>query len=172
MAFRVVVVDDDPDVRRVVAIELERAGFSVVTTPDAASGLAAVLREAPDVAVVDRMLPDGDGLDLVGTLRATLAGACPVIVVLSARTELAEVAEGIAAGADDYVTKPFSPRDLVERIQVALDPPRPDPGARRPRPGGGGVARRDRRKPRDRERGLRRRRRGPLPGPTGPGPAP
>jgi DNA-binding response OmpR family regulator len=120
MTFRVVVVDDDPDVRRVVAIKLERAGFSVVTAVDAASGLAAVLREAPDVAVVDRMLPDGDGLELVGTLRATLADACPVIVVLSARTELAEIVEGIAAGADDYVTKPFSPRDLVERIRVAL----------------------------------------------------
>ncbi len=120
MAFRVVVVDDDPDVRRVVAIKLERAGFSVVTAPDAASGLAAVLREGPDVAVVDRMLPDGDGLELVGALRAALADACPVIVVLSARTELAEIVEGIAAGADDYVTKPFSPRDLVERILVAL----------------------------------------------------
>ena len=120
MAFRVVVVDDDPDVRRVVAIKLERAGFSVVTAPDAASGLAAVLREAPDVAVVDRMLPDGDGLALIETLRATLGDACPVIVVLSARNGLAEIAEGIAAGADDYVTKPFSPRTLVERIQVAL----------------------------------------------------
>ena len=120
MPFRVVVVDDDPDVRRVVAIKLGRAGFSVVTAPDAESGLAAVLREAPDVAVVDRMLPDGEGLALIGTLRATLAGACPVIVVLSARTGLAEIVEGIAAGADDYVTKPFSPRDLVERIQVAL----------------------------------------------------
>ena len=120
MAFRVVVVDDDPDVRRVVAIKLERAGFFVVTAPDAASGLAAILRETTDVAVVDRMLPDGDGLALIGTLRATLVDACPVIVVLSARTGLDEIVEGIAAGADDYVTKPFSPRHLVERIQVAL----------------------------------------------------
>lgn len=120
MSFRVVVVDDDPDVRRVVAIKLERAGFSVVTAPDAASGLAAVLREAPDVAIVDRMLPDGDGLALVSALRATLADACPVIVVLSARTGIDEIVQGIAAGADDYVTKPFSPRGLVERIQVAL----------------------------------------------------
>lgn len=120
MVFRVVVVDDDPDVRRVVAIKLERAGFSVVTAPDAASGLDAILREGPDVAVVDRMLPDGNGLALIGTLRATLVDACPVIVVLSARTGLDEIVEGIAAGADDYVTKPFSPRHLVERIQVAL----------------------------------------------------
>ena len=120
MPFRVVVVDDDPDVLRVVAIELERAGFSVVTATDAASGLAAVLREAPDVAVIDRMLPDGDGLALIGAVRAALADARPVFVVLSARAGLNEIVQGIVAGADDYVTKPFSPRSLIERIQVAL----------------------------------------------------
>lgn len=120
MPFRVVVVDDDPDVLRVVAIKLERAGFSVVTATDAASGLAAVLREAPDVAIIDRMLPDGEGLALIGTVRAALADAGPAIVVLSARAGLDEIVQGIEAGADDYVTKPFSPRSLIERVQVAL----------------------------------------------------
>lgn len=139
MPFRVVVVDDDPDVLRVVGIKLERAGFSVITATDAASGLAAVLREAPDVAIIDRMLPDGDGLALIGAVRAALADVRPVIVVLSARAGFDEIVQGIVAGADDYVTKPFSPRNLIERVQVALArggrvPMPPGPSGEEPQP--------------------------------------
>ncbi|MGD9937831.1 MAG: response regulator transcription factor [Methanoregulaceae archaeon] len=118
--FCVVVIDDDPDVLRVVRIKLERAGFRVGTAADAVTGLEMVRRQRPDVAIVDLMLPDRDGLDLVRDLAGLPPGEAPVVLVLSARTGLDEIERGIGAGADDYVTKPFSPRELIERITVTL----------------------------------------------------
>ncbi len=116
----VVVIDDDPDVRRVVRIKLERAGFRVQAAGDAATGLELVLRRRPDVVVVDLMLPDRDGLELVRDLASQPVDTAPVVLILSARNGLDEIERGIGAGADDYVTKPYSPRELIERIWVAL----------------------------------------------------
>ena len=118
--FCVVVIDDDPDVLRVVRIKLERAGFRVGTASDAATGLDMVRRRRPDVAIIDLMLPDRDGLDLVRDLAGLPGGEAPVVLILSARSGMNEIKRGIEAGADDYVTKPFSPRELIERIWVAL----------------------------------------------------
>ena len=118
--FCVVVIDDDPDVLRVVRIKLERAGFRVGTASDAATGLDMDRRRRPDVAIIDLMLPDRDGLDLVRDLAGLPGGEAPVVLILSARSGMNEIERGIEAGADDYVTKPFSPRELIERIWVAL----------------------------------------------------
>lgn len=118
--FCVVVIDDDPDVLRVVRIKLERAGFRVGTAGDAMTGLEMVLGRRPDVVVVDLMLPDRDGLELVRDLASQPVDTAPVVLILSARTGLEAIERGIGAGADDYVTKPYSPRELIERIWVAL----------------------------------------------------
>jgi len=118
--FCVAVIDDDPDVLRIVRIKLERAGFRVETAGDAGTGLALVLRHHPDVVIADLMLPDRDGLDLVRDLKALSVDGVPVVLILSALNGTEGILRGLAAGADDYVTKPFSPRELAERITVAL----------------------------------------------------
>jgi len=120
VSFCVAVIDDDADVLRVVRIKLERAGFRVATAGDAAAGLDLVRRRRPDVAIVDLMLPDRDGLDLVRDLAGLPPDEAPVVLILSARTGLDAIERGIGAGADDYVTKPFSPTELIERVWVAL----------------------------------------------------
>jgi DNA-binding response OmpR family regulator len=115
---RVVVIEDDPSIADLVALYLERDGFSVTRAVDGASGLAAVAQVLPSLAVVDIGLPGGmDGLTVCRKLRSTTG--VPV-VMLTARGEEIDRVLGLELGADDYVTKPFSPRELVARINAVL----------------------------------------------------
>jgi len=115
---RILVVDDDPTVSDVVRRYLERAGFDVVLAADGASALSAYAREQPDLVVLDLMLPGMDGLEVCRRLRAT-SDNLP-IVMLTALGEESDRVLGLQLGADDYVTKPFSPRELVLRVQSVL----------------------------------------------------
>ncbi|GAA3487463.1 response regulator transcription factor [Streptomyces cremeus] len=125
---RVLVVDDDPTVSEVVAGYLERAGFAVDRAADGPGALAAARRHRPDLVVLDLMLPGMDGLRVCRTLRAD--GPVPVIM-LTARSGEEDRILGLEVGADDYVTKPFSPRELVLRVASVLRrasrPPVPGP---------------------------------------------
>ncbi|CAM5231160.1 DNA-binding response regulator [Streptomyces spiroverticillatus] len=114
---RVLVVDDDPTVAEVVTGYLERAGFTVAVAADGPGALDAARRNWPDLVVLDLMLPGMDGLQVCRTLRAT--GPVPVIM-LTARSGEEERILGLEVGADDYVTKPFSPRELVLRVASVL----------------------------------------------------
>lgn len=116
-ADRILVIDDEPRVRQVVTAYLEREGFRVDHAADAAEARALLEGPPPDLVILDIMFPGASGLDLLAELRATTD--LPVIL-LTARAEEADRVAGLELGADDYVVKPFSPRELVARVRTVL----------------------------------------------------
>lgn len=115
--MKILVVDDDPRLRELVSITLERAGFQVVTARDGQMALTHAAREAPALVVLDVGLPELDGLEVCRRLRAR---SDVPILFLTARDDEIDRILGLELGADDYVTKPFSPRELVARIKAIL----------------------------------------------------
>ncbi|QNS02595.1 response regulator transcription factor [Streptomyces xanthii] len=124
---RVLVVDDDPTVAEVVAGYLDRAGFLVERAADGPTALARATARRPDLVVLDLMLPGMDGLEVCRRIRES--GPVPV-VMLTARGDEDDRILGLEIGADDYVTKPFSPRELVLRVESVLRRARPRTGLR------------------------------------------
>ena len=114
-------MDDEPSLTRVVVGYLEREGFMVTTAPDGEQALAAARADPPDVVVLDLMLPGIDGIEVCRQLR-TFSDA--YVIMLTARTEEVDTLIGLSVGADDYMTKPFSPRELTSRIRGLLRRPR------------------------------------------------
>jgi DNA-binding response OmpR family regulator len=123
----VLVADDDPDILALVRFRLERDGYEVLSAPDGETALDLALARTPDLALLDVMMPRLDGYEVTRRLREHGPTATIPIILLTARVQEPDVERGFEAGADDYVTKPFSPQALGERVQAAL-------GAR---PGGG-----------------------------------
>ena len=113
----VLVVDDEPPVRDIVGQYLARDGYRVVATGDGREVMDLIGRESPDLVVLDVMLPGIGGLELCRAIRSR--GSIPVIL-LTARSEETDRIVGLELGADDYVTKPFSPRELVARVRAVL----------------------------------------------------
>ncbi len=113
----ILVVDDEPSIREVVALYLQREGFSVDAVSDGPSALARASARRPDLVVLDLMLPALDGFEVCRRLRE--AGPVPVIM-LTAKGAEADRVSGLETGADDYVVKPFSPRELVARVRAVL----------------------------------------------------
>lgn len=131
MGQRVLVVDDDPTVSDVVRRYLERAGYAVVLAGDGVAALDAYQRERPDLVVLDLMLPGMDGLEVCRRLRTKSTGIS--IIMLTALGEESDRVLGLRLGADDYVTKPFSPRELVLRVASVLRRSTgPEPGPAKP----------------------------------------
>lgn len=116
---RVLVVDDDEEYRGIVAGALKRAGHSVVEAGTIGEGLEAFRREKPEAAVLDAQLPDGDGFQLCAKLRKEPGGDRLPILLCTVRGSFEDVAEGLEAGPDDYVVKPFDDEDLVSRLAAA-----------------------------------------------------
>src|SRR6267142_471280 len=114
---RVLIVDDDPDIRRLVSYNLSQAGFQVATAATGRAALEAVQKQSPDLIILDVMLPDIDGLEVCRTLRQRDHSRRIPIIMLTARTEEIDRVVGFELGADDYVMKPFSPRELVLRVK-------------------------------------------------------
>jgi DNA-binding response OmpR family regulator len=117
---RVLVVEDDKDIADLIAHYLQRAGHIVESLASGTAALARVRESAPDLLVLDLMLPGMDGLLLCQALRGDAATAAIPIIMLTARGEEAERIAGLELGADDYVTKPFSPRELTARVAALL----------------------------------------------------
>ena len=117
MKKRILLVDDEPELRRMVASLLTGAGYEVAEAADCAQARAAMAAQRPDAVLLDVMLPDGDGFSLLPELRQF--GDVPVLY-LSARDEDAARLQGLGLGADDYITKPFSPSELVARVKAHL----------------------------------------------------
>ena len=117
----VLLAEDDADIRFLVTFKLERAGHEVRGFPDGVSALADARGHLPDLAVLDVMMPRMSGLDVCRELRRDPATAAVPVILLTACAEDADVAAGFAAGADDYIIKPFSPRDLAMRVKAVLD---------------------------------------------------
>jgi len=122
MAFQtILVVDDEPHITEVVHDYLKQAGYRVLTASDGQTALTLARHEHPDLLVLDLMLPGGlDGLDVCRRLRQDPGLADVPIIMLTARVEETDKLIGLELGADDYVTKPFSPRELVARVRAVL----------------------------------------------------
>ncbi|HYB27513.1 MAG TPA: response regulator [Solirubrobacteraceae bacterium] len=116
----VLVVDDDPDIRDIATMKLEQAGLEVVTEADGEGGLAAALELAPDALLLDWMMPRLTGIEVCSRLREHPQTARLPIILLTAKAQEADIERGFAAGATDYLVKPFSPRELVARITAVL----------------------------------------------------
>ena len=115
----ILIVDDEPSVVEVVALYLQREGFHVRTARDGAEALLALSGERPALVILDVMLPHIDGLSILRRLRQNPAGNVPVILLTARGQEVDRIA-GLDLGADDYVTKPFSPAELVSRVRAVL----------------------------------------------------
>lgn len=117
---RVLVVDDDPQVLGLLRLNFEMEGYEVSCANDGTEALEAVSREVPDLVVCDVMMPGIDGLEVVRRLRADPATAHLPVVVLSAKAMRSDLRAGIEAGADEYVTKPFDPVELIDVVSRLL----------------------------------------------------
>jgi two-component system phosphate regulon response regulator PhoB/two-component system alkaline phosphatase synthesis response regulator PhoP len=116
----IAVVDDEPDIRELVALHLKKAGFSVRTFPDAGQFQKSLAGALPDLVVLDLMLPDADGIDICKDMKRDARTAGIPVVMLTARGDELDRVLGLEIGADDYVTKPFSPKELVARVKAVL----------------------------------------------------
>lgn len=120
MAPRIAVIDDEPDILHLVEIHLKKAGFETSLFPDAGSFLRAVKNHAPDLILLDLMLPDMDGFDVCRRLKQDQVYAAIPVIMLTAKGQEPDKVHGLEIGADDYITKPFSPRELVARVKAVL----------------------------------------------------
>jgi len=118
MDGRLLVVEDDPQVRAMLTRALAYEGFDVDAAPDAASAMAAIRAGAPDLILLDLLLPDDDGVEVCRRLRAN--GARLPILMVTARDTVSDRVEGLESGADDYLVKPFSTAELVARVRALL----------------------------------------------------
>lgn len=116
----ILVADDNADILGLVKAVLERSGYDVVTVSDGAQALASVDQRKPDLAVLDITMPEIDGLEVLRRLRADMRTSGLPVVLLSAQAQEADVVRGFATGASAYLKKPFSPRELTERVAGLL----------------------------------------------------
>jgi len=114
---KILVIDDEPGILKLISAYLKPEGYEVLTASDGESGLKAARAFKPDLVLLDVMLPGLDGIELLARLRRE---SDVYVILLTARTEETDKVVGLTVGADDYVTKPFSPRELVARIKAAL----------------------------------------------------
>ncbi|MEV4702843.1 response regulator transcription factor [Actinoplanes sp. NPDC049316] len=140
MAGTVLVVEDDRELRDLLRRYLERAGYAVHTTGSGAEAIGLLTRDLVELVVLDLGLPDVDGLDVLAAARE---GRAVPVVVLTARSAVEDRIDGLRRGADDYVTKPFSPTELVLRVEAVLHRTRGGDGSARADTFGGGRLRLD-----------------------------
>ena len=114
---KILVVDDEPSIREIVSLYLKRSGYEVTTAADGQAAVVALARQPFDLVVLDLMLPQIDGLEITRRLRTT--SETPIIMLTARSAEIDRIL-GLEMGADDYVTKPFSPQELVSRVRAVL----------------------------------------------------
>ncbi|MEJ2110116.1 MAG: response regulator [Acidobacteriota bacterium] len=117
---RILIIDDEEDLIELARYNLEQEGFQVQGALDGESGLAIAIKEQPDLVLVDLMLPGMDGLEVCRSLRANSSTASIPVIMLTAKSAESDRIVGLELGADDYVTKPFSPRELAARVKAVL----------------------------------------------------
>jgi phosphate regulon transcriptional regulator PhoB len=120
MASRVLVVEDEPDIRDLLAFHLERDGYQVTRATTGPEALRQLRAAAPDLVILDLMLPELDGLEVCRRLRADPATATLPVIMLTAKGDEVDRVVGLELGADDYVVKPFSPKEMLARVRAVL----------------------------------------------------
>jgi two-component system alkaline phosphatase synthesis response regulator PhoP len=118
--IKVVAIDDEADILKMIQRKLEKNGFKVFTASDGEEGVIKVVAEKPDAMIVDVMMPKKDGYQVCKEVKETLLDQAPLIIMLTSKTETSDIIKGLSEGADDYISKPFSPHELIERINVGL----------------------------------------------------
>ena len=129
MSHRILVVDDDKEIVRLVKSYLEKDGMRVLTAYDGEDAMRAIRAERPDLIVLDLMLPKHDGFEITRWLRADASLATTPILMLTARVEDGDKIQGLDLGADDYLTKPFNPREVLARVRAILRRAKSEPTA-------------------------------------------
>jgi DNA-binding response OmpR family regulator len=122
MPRTILVVDDDPVILQLLQVNFEMEGFAVITAADGEEGVERARSDHPDVVVCDVMMPRMSGTELVAKLRADPATEALPILLLTAKAQQTDIGAGLDVGADDYVTKPFDPFDLVDRVNRLIAP--------------------------------------------------
>lgn len=117
---KIVIIEDEPDILEVLSYNLKREGYEVNTATDGTAGLALVRRETPDLILLDLMLPGMDGIELCSSIKQNPQTQNCLIIMVTAKGEESDIVLGLGVGADDYITKPFSPRELVARVKAVL----------------------------------------------------
>ena len=117
---KILIVEDDRDIVEMITYNLRADGYEVLSAFTGKDGITLARRERPDLIILDIMLPVMDGFEVCRVLKSTEATACVPIIILSAKSQETDKIVGLELGADDYVTKPFSPRELIARIKAVL----------------------------------------------------
>jgi two-component system phosphate regulon response regulator PhoB len=117
---KILIVEDDRDIVEMITYNLRADGYEVLSAFTGKDGITLARRERPDLIILDIMLPVMDGFEVCRILKSTEATACVPIIILSAKSQETDKIVGLELGADDYVTKPFSPRELIARIKAVL----------------------------------------------------
>jgi two-component system response regulator RpaA len=117
----ILIVDDDPDICEIVQVNLEGAGYEVTCAHDGASGLRVALELTPDLIILDLLLPELDGWEVLDRLSKDSRTEDVPVIVVTCRTDDQDVLRGLTTGAVEYVTKPFYPEDLVASVKILLD---------------------------------------------------
>jgi DNA-binding response OmpR family regulator len=117
----VVIAEDDRDIRELVSTKLSGAGYRVIAVADGVTALNTIREQLPDIVLLDVMMPGSSGLDVIGKLRTDERTAAVPVILLSAKSQDFDVETGIASGAVDYIIKPFSPRELLQRVEAVLE---------------------------------------------------
>jgi len=120
-AATVLVVEDDPVILRLLEVNFELEGFGVLLAHDGAEGIEVARAEQPDLIISDIMMPKASGLELVTVLKGDPDTKGIPIILLSAKAQTSDLKTGMDAGADDYITKPFEPLDLIDRVNALLN---------------------------------------------------
>jgi len=126
---KILIVEDEHDIAELIAFNLRRAGYEVMTAHDGIEGTAVAMRERPALIVLDLMLPGRDGFGVFRELRRDARTSSIPVIMLTARAQTEDRIQGLEVGADDYLTKPFSPKELLLRIQAILKRSEGPPGA-------------------------------------------
>lgn len=126
---RILIVEDEPDIADLVAFNLQRAGYETLQAHDGIKGVDLALKEGPDLVLLDLMLPGRDGFAVFKELRRDPRTANTPVIMLTAKAQTADRIRGLEAGADDYLTKPFSPKELLLRVKSVLRRAESPPGA-------------------------------------------
>ncbi len=117
---KIVIIEDEPDILEVLSFNLKREGFVVIEALDGDTGLSLVKKEKPDLLLLDLMLPGTDGIEICSVIKNDYDLVNTLVIMVTAKGEESDIVLGLGVGADDYISKPFSPKELVARVKAVL----------------------------------------------------